>query len=42
MLSIQIGDEKKFPSNHNITLNMKKKKEEAFWYYSSKLIQNDE
>ena len=31
---------KKFPSNHNISLNMKKKKEEVFDI--NKLIQNDE
>ena len=39
MLWIQIGDVKNFLSNHNISLNMKKKKEEAFWYnelYNSK------
>ena len=39
MLSIQIGDVKKFPLNNNIS-NMKKKKEEAL--YINQLIQNDE
>ena len=38
--TIQIGDVKKFLSNHNISLNMEKKKEVAF--YINKLIQNDE
>ena len=28
----QMDDVKKFPSNYDISLNMKKKKEEAFWY----------
>ena len=39
MLSIQIGDVKKFPSNHNISLDMKKKKK---LFDINKLIQNDE
>ena len=28
----QMDDEKNFPPNHNTSLNMKKKKEEALWY----------
>ena len=30
-VNTKMDDEKNFPLNHNTSLNMKKKKEEAFW-----------
>ena len=38
----KIGDLKKFPLNHNIFLNMKKKRRKKKLFDINKLIKNDE